>query len=124
MEFILGEKGAWFDSIYFCPHHPDGQDGSKKNAYVCVCDCRKPAPGMLQRAAQFFNIDLSKSFIVGDTWRDIGTGRAAELRMCFGIAQGPGRVGEFKNEKPDRTFVQLSEAIDFILGIPNGELKK
>jgi mannose-1-phosphate guanylyltransferase/phosphomannomutase len=124
MEFILGENGAWFDSIYFCPHHPDGQGGGEKNAYVCVCDCRKPAPGMLQRAAQFFNIDLSKSFIVGDTWRDIGTGRAAELRMCFGLAQGPGRVGEFKNEKPDRTFVKLSEAIDFILSIPNGELKK
>jgi D,D-heptose 1,7-bisphosphate phosphatase len=77
MERLLGEKGAYVDDIYYCPHHPDGGYPGEVRALKRVCDCRKPAPGMLLRAAEKYNIDLPKSYMVGDSDRDMGAGEAA-----------------------------------------------
>lgn len=79
----LGKEGAYTDALYLCPHHPDsGFPGEVKELKI-KCSCRKPAPGMLLTAARDFNIDLSESFIVGDSERDIKAGEAAGLSGCF-----------------------------------------
>ena len=77
METLLGKDGAYLDGIYFCPHHPDsGFDGEVKEL-KCDCSCRKPKPGMLLQAAEDFNIDLTKSWMIGDGEHDRGAGEAA-----------------------------------------------
>ena len=64
---LLAEQGARVDGIYYCPHHPTvGPDPYRKE-----CDCRKPRPGMLLRAAEEMGIDLSTSYVVGDTVKDV-----------------------------------------------------
>ena len=61
METLLGAEGAYIDGLYYCPHHPDkGYEGEVAELKI-NCDCRKPKPGMLLRAAHDFNIDLRKS---------------------------------------------------------------
>jgi D-glycero-D-manno-heptose 1,7-bisphosphate phosphatase len=68
----LALDGARVDQIYYCPHHPtEGRD-----PYNVVCECRKPKPGMLLRGAKEFPIDLSRSFIVGDSVVDMQAGVA------------------------------------------------
>lgn len=77
METLLGKEGAYLDAIYFCPHHPDsGYDGEIKSLKI-DCDCRKPKPGLIFEAANYFNIDLSQSWMIGDSGSDISAGRAA-----------------------------------------------
>ena len=77
METLLGAEGAYLDGIYFCPHHPDsGFEGEIKELKF-DCDCRKPKPGMLLQAAKDFNIDLARSYMIGDGEHDRGAGEAA-----------------------------------------------
>ena len=77
METQLGEQGAYIDAIYYCPHHPDrGFDGEIQELKV-NCDCRKPKPGMLLQAARDYNIDLSLSWMIGDSGSDVKAGLAA-----------------------------------------------
>lgn len=83
METLLGEKGAYIDSIYYCPHHPHkGYEGERSELKI-DCECRKPKPGMLLKAAQDFNIDLSQSWMVGDGENDIKAGRSAGCRTAL-----------------------------------------
>ena len=77
LDSLLGEQGAYLDNLLFCPHHPDKGFEGERIEYKIDCDCRKPKPGLLIRAAQLHNIDLSKSYMIGDTDRDIGAGQAA-----------------------------------------------
>lgn len=80
METLLGYEGAYIDGLYFCPHHPHkGYEGEIAELKF-DCDCRKPKPGMLLQAAADFNIDLSKSFMIGDSESDIKAGKAAGCR--------------------------------------------
>ena len=77
METLLGNEGAYLDAIYFCPHHPHkGYEGERRELKI-ECDCRKPNPGMLLKAAQNFNIDLSQSWMIGDGENDIKAGQRA-----------------------------------------------
>lgn len=77
METELGLAGAYLDGIYYCPHHPDkGYEGEVTNLKI-ECSCRKPKPGMLLQAAEDFNIDLSQSYMIGDSENDIRAGMAA-----------------------------------------------
>lgn len=87
METLLGMQGAFLDAIYFCPHHPHkGYEGEIENLKI-DCDCRKPKPGMLLKAAEDFNIDLSQSWMVGDGENDIKAGKAAGCRTALiGVA--------------------------------------
>lgn len=68
---LFQEKGSCIDRFYYCPHHPTEGDGP----YRVVCDCRKPKPGMLLKASAELDIDLSASYVVGDTTRDIELAR-------------------------------------------------
>lgn len=80
METLLGKDGAYLDGIYFCPHHPHkGFEGEIPELKV-ECECRKPKPGMLLQSAKDFNIDLSKSWMIGDSDNDI---LAGENAGCF-----------------------------------------
>ncbi len=77
METLLGKEGAYVDGIYYCPHHPDkGFEGEVPELKI-DCDCRKPKPGLLLKAAEDFNIDLSQSWMVGDSENDRLAGQNA-----------------------------------------------
>ena len=67
---MLRAEGAAIDGLYFCPHHPTEGLGD----YLRTCDCRKPAPGLLLRAAEELRLDLARSYMVGDTLKDIEAG--------------------------------------------------
>ena len=77
MESELGKEGAFVDAIYFCPHHTDKGFPGERPEYKTDCDCRKPKPGLILKAAKDFNIDLSKSYMVGDGENDIQAGKNA-----------------------------------------------
>ncbi len=83
METLLGLSGAYVDAIYYCPHHPDsGFEGEIKELKVS-CDCRKPKPGMLLKAAEDFHIDLENSWMIGDSLNDVLAGRAANTKTAL-----------------------------------------
>ena len=77
METLLGAEGAYVDDIFVCPHHPDRGFLGEVAAYKMICDCRKPKPGLLRQAAEKYNIDLSASWMVGDSPQDVQAGQAA-----------------------------------------------
>ena len=83
METDLGKAGAYIDDIFFCPHHPDRGFPGERPEYKIDCDCRKPKPGMILRAAHKYNIDLARSFMVGDDLRDIQAGINAGCKPVF-----------------------------------------
>ena len=80
METLLGQQGAYLDDIFICPHHPDKGFPGERAEYKIDCDCRKPKPGMLLRAAEKYNIDLAESWMVGDQPQDVEAGMAAECK--------------------------------------------
>lgn len=91
METLLGAEGAYLDAIYYCPHHPHkGYDGEIPELKI-DCDCRKPKPGMLIKAAEKFNIDLKQSWMVGDGENDIRAGKAAGCKTAL---IGKGEYGQ------------------------------
>lgn len=71
--------GAIIDAVYYCPHHPE----IGEPPYRTECDCRKPRPGLLLRAAAEFKLDLTQSYIVGDEVRDIEAGRSVGCRTIL-----------------------------------------
>lgn len=108
METILGEAHAYLDGIYFCPHHPQkGFDGEVVDLKV-DCECRKPKAGMLFKAQEDFNIDLNKSWMIGDSERDIQAGKNAGCKTVL-ITSG-------KNDfDADFCASNLKEAVEIIL---------
>lgn len=85
METELGKTGAFVDGIYICPHHPDKGYGGERPEYKKRCNCRKPEPGLILRAAQDFNIDLSQSLMIGDSDNDVEAGLQAGLKDCIKV---------------------------------------
>lgn len=83
METELGLFGSYIDAIYYCPHHPHkGYEGEIAELKI-ECDCRKPKPGLLLQASKDFNIDLKKSFMIGDSENDIKAGIAAGCKSIL-----------------------------------------
>lgn len=108
LETALGKNGAYLDDIYFCPHHPEkGFEGEVPELKI-DCNCRKPKPGMLLKATQEYNIDLKKSWMIGDRESDIEAGKVAG---CGTILVGSVST----SEKADYRCQNLSEAIEYIL---------
>jgi D-glycero-D-manno-heptose 1,7-bisphosphate phosphatase len=85
MATLLGREGAYLDGIYICPHHPDKGFPGERPEYKIDCDCRKPKPGLLLQAAKDWNIDLSKSYMIGDSERDVEAGRNAKVKESLEI---------------------------------------
>src|SRR5918997_6669881 len=72
----LGRGGARLDAVYYCPHHPT----VGAPPYRLDCDCRKPRPGLIRRAADELGIDTAASWVVGDRYGDVELARNACLR--------------------------------------------
>jgi len=106
METELGKHGAYIDDLFFCPHHPDGGFKGERPEYKIDCDCRKPKPGMILQAAKKYNIDLSKSYMVGDDMRDINAGINAGCMPIFLTNNEDTAAGDIKQ------FVNLKEFSD------------
>lgn len=87
METELGKVGAFVDAIYVCPHHTDKGFEGERPEYKCNCDCRKPKPGLLLQAAKDFNIDLSESYMIGDSHRDVEAGEYAGVKKSFKVEE-------------------------------------
>ena len=102
METLLGQKGAYLDAIYFCPHHPHkGYEGERPELKF-DCECRKPKPGMLSKAAQEFNIDLAQSWMIGDGENDIKAGMNAGCKTAL---IGESAFGQTLNVQSLKEFV-------------------
>ena len=76
---LLAEAGVPLAAFYYCPHHPEGTE----HAYAMACSCRKPEPGLLLRAAGEHNIDLARSWFIGDILNDVEAGRRASCRTVL-----------------------------------------
>lgn len=83
METLLGLEGAYIDGLYFCPHHPHKGYKGEITELKIECDCRKPKPGMLLKAARDFNINLNNSWMIGDSERDIKAGQNAGCKTIL-----------------------------------------
>ena len=75
----FGDGGATIDKFYYCPHHPE----ASVEAYRCECDCRKPKAGMLWKAAQELQLELSHSFVIGDRLSDLRLGPAVGAKSVL-----------------------------------------
>lgn len=83
LETLLGKEGAYIDALYYCPHHPDKGFEGERPEYKIECGCRKPKPGMLLKAAEDYNIDLSQSIMIGDGKNDMEAGKTAGCRTIL-----------------------------------------
>lgn len=111
MEDKIKQEDAYIDAIYYCPHHPE----SKIMEYRIDCDCRKPNPGMLFKAAQNLDIDLKESFMVGDKISDIAAGSTAGCATIL-VLTGHGKSQLFTNRiQPDFISSNLYEAVKNII---------
>ena len=103
METLLGLSGAYIDRVYYCPHHPHkGYEGEISELKI-DCECRKPKPGMLLKAAENLNINLSESWMVGDSEIDIMAGKRAGCKTAL---IGVGNFGQ------DTSVNSLLEFVD------------
>ena len=114
----LAQSGARLDAVYYCPHHPDG----KLEAFRQTCGCRKPAPGMLHRAAADLDIDLSTSFVVSDRYQDLVMGFQTGVRGVLVMSgYGKGEYHYHRNSwprQPDRVSHDLLDAVKWIVDQP------
>ena len=114
METELGLKSAYFDTIYYCPHHPHkGYEGEVPELKI-ECDCRKPKPGMLLKAAQDFNIDLSCSYMIGDGENDIKAGIAAGCKTI--LVNGEGTDSKTEDFGQNDTLNSVKEFVEKYIG--------
>lgn len=114
MDQLLGLEGAFVDRVYWCPHHPDSGYAGEVAALKRLCDCRKPATGMLDAACRDLLVDRRHSWMVGDATVDIAAGQAAGLRTVLLETGQGGRDGRVMVE-PDHVAADLAEAVDWIL---------
>jgi D-glycero-D-manno-heptose 1,7-bisphosphate phosphatase len=114
----LRRMGASIDKFYYCPHHPTEGIG----IYLRECSCRKPAPGMLLSAAQELNIDLTRSYFIGDRFRDMEAGKKVGVRGILvktgfgqGLLQDDGTDEATPENKPNFIAKDILEAVQWIL---------
>ena len=115
MHDLLARDGAHLDGLYFCPHHPE----AKEEKYRQACDCRKPKTGMLLQAAKELNLDLARSFLVGDRWSDIKCAHqagCAPLLVLTGYGRGDCQyIGPGQKIQPAFVAENLLDAVEWIL---------
>lgn len=115
VERQLSQRGARLDALYVCTHHPT----AGTPPYRHECDCRKPKPGLLRRAAAELGLDLSRSVMVGDKPSDVAAGQAAGSSGVL-VLTGYGR-GEWEylrhewTVKPDHVAEDLLDAVEWAL---------
>ena len=107
---LLAEKGAYLDGVYYCPHHPEL--GSPR--YRKKCNCRKPKPGMLLKAAEKFNLALKKCYVIGDKVEDIKLAQNVGAKEIL-VLTGYGTQSKSKKINPDHTVKDLYRAVGWII---------
>ena len=111
----LAAEGAHIDGLYICPHHPE----AKEERFRKNCSCRKPKTGLLEQAAKEMDIDLSRSFMVGDRWSDIRCGvqvGATPILVLTGYGRGDQQyIGPDQHVQPEYTAEDLSAAVSWII---------
>lgn len=116
LETLLGQKGAFLDRIYVCPHHPDiGFPGEVATLKV-NCNCRKPGIRMIEKAMDELNSDLSQSWLIGDTTTDVETAHRAGVRSIL-VETGYAGLDHKYHRPADFTMPNLPKAVEFILDI-------
>ena len=108
LETLLGNDGAYIDGLYYCPHHPDKGFVGEIPELKIDCECRKPKPGMLIKAAEDLNIDLGSSWMIGDGKNDIEAGRNAGCKTVY--------LGTDGSVLSDLKADSLKSAVGIILG--------
>ncbi|HPW15905.1 MAG TPA: D-glycero-beta-D-manno-heptose 1,7-bisphosphate 7-phosphatase, partial [Nitrospira sp.] len=108
LRLVLAEDGVTLDGLYFCPHHPDDH-----------CNCRKPARGMIDRAHAELKVDLSRSYVIGDSIRDIELAKQVGARSLL-VMTGPSGAEALadlmaRDLPPDYVAEELSQAVDWIV---------
>lgn len=107
---LLGAAGVPLDGFFYCPHHPDGRVARYRKA----CDCRKPAPGLVRRAAARLDADLASSWLVGDILDDVEAGRRAGCRTVMLDSGGETEWQTSTERTPDfvaRSFEEVADRI-------------
>lgn len=123
LETLLGQQHAFLDRIYYCPHHPEkGFDGERTELKI-ACECRKPRIGMIQRAVRDLNVDLSRSWLIGDTTTDSQTATNAGLKSILVRTGYAGKDGKYPAQ-PDYVCDTLSEAVKLITTETQKEQKR
>jgi D-glycero-D-manno-heptose 1,7-bisphosphate phosphatase len=110
---LLAAGGVHLDAYYYCPHHPDG----KVAEYTRRCECRKPGPGLVERAVRELDVDPRRSFTVGDRWLDVALARTVGARGVL-VRTGYGLTEELKPQPgltADQIVNNLVEAAGWIL---------
>lgn len=105
MVSLLAAEGAALDGIYCCPHHPE---------HSGECDCRKPRPGMLERAAREHGLELAECVLVGDTRRDIDAGKAAGAATVL-VLTGKGAATSAEPHGADHVAKDLAAAAEWLV---------
>ena len=119
LQTALRQQKAHIHNFYYCPHHPtEGIWPYRKD-----CNCRKPSPGMLLQAARDLNIDLKRSYLVGDRFRDMEAAKKAGVKGVLvktgygqDLLQDDGPDKESAESKPDYIAADILEAVKWILG--------
>ena len=112
LSVMLGEAGAYWDDIIFCPHHPQKGFPEENAFYKRECGCRKPKAGMVDVMAKRWHIDLSKSWLIGDTFRDVECARNAGMRS---ILVHSGENTETGQAEPDLEAEDILGAVKVVL---------
>jgi D-glycero-D-manno-heptose 1,7-bisphosphate phosphatase len=107
----LESEGIHLDAVEYCPHLPD----APVERYRIQCDCRKPKPGMLNRAIRALGIDVGASFLVGDRLSDVEAGRAAGIGRCFLVRTGYSLTEEAV-ARADGVYEDLRACAEAVLG--------
>ena len=118
LETELGREGAYLDAIYFCPHHPDKGFPGERAELKIRCDCRKPEIGLIRRAVADLNLDLSRSWLIGDSSADTKTAANAGIPSILVTTGHAGKDGRYP-DRPGHVFPDLGAAVRFILGESN-----
>lgn len=114
MEMRLGEKGAFIDRIYFCPHHPDSGFKNERPELKIRCDCRKPSIGLLKKANEDFNVNFDTSWFVGDTTVDIMTAKNLGISSVL-VQTGAAGMDRKYDVEADYVTPDLLSAVELIL---------
>jgi histidinol-phosphate phosphatase family protein len=116
METELGRSGAFVDKIYFCPHHPDRGFAGEVAQLKRICECRKPATGLIDDGMRAFNVDRATSWMIGDTTSDVLVAKRSGLRSIL-LETGAGGLDGKYMVLADYSAKSLREAADFIVDV-------
>ena len=114
LKTLLGEKGAFVDDIFYCPHHPDKGFEGEVPELKFDCECRKPKTGMIDDAVKKYNIDLSKSYMVGDSTMDLELARNAGVKSVLVDTGFAGNDGKY-DRSCDIEAKDLLDAVEKII---------